>query len=109
MYVGQTRNVSHGDQPIHYAMYHSLRAVAFVHHGGDDHEAHSTLHRNLPKDFEDREIWSNLLSSAREYRNQADYEPYPTDWRHWQKVAKTLQGDAHRLLPISRRYTKERE
>lgn len=55
----------------YYCMYHTLRAVAFFHHEGDDHESHSTLPSHVPKDFPNGSSWSNALKSARENRNSA--------------------------------------
>jgi uncharacterized protein (UPF0332 family) len=61
----------------YYAMYHAVRAVVFLSHGGDDHEAHDKLPGQLPNDFTDRANWENVLKTARLDRNRADYDPYP--------------------------------
>jgi uncharacterized protein (UPF0332 family) len=61
----------------YYAMYHAVRAVVFLSHGGDDHEAHDKLPGQFPKDFHDHANWENVLKNARLDRNRADYEPYP--------------------------------
>src|SRR5882724_3495972 len=53
----------------YYAMYHALRACAYVFHNGDDHEAHSTLPQHLPADFAVGENWEGKLKDARLIRN----------------------------------------
>src|SRR5690606_20302541 len=59
----------------YYASYHALRAVVFVHHGGDDHEQHTVLPTKLPKDFPNFRDWQNTIKNARFERNRADYDP----------------------------------
>jgi uncharacterized protein (UPF0332 family) len=49
----------------YYAMYHAFRSVSFTYNKGDDYQAHSTLPKNIPKDFPQREIWENTLKTAR--------------------------------------------
>lgn len=74
----------------YYAMYHAARAISFAFHGGDDHQAHSTLPRNLPHSMVDvgkREI---ELTDARLLRNLADYDPYPTQQSDWEADARAL-------------------
>lgn len=93
---------------FYYAMYHSLRASAFVFHKGDDYEKHSKLPGGLPEDFPDKARWANQLKSAKEYRNRADYDPQPSGTRAWQPIAETLRDDAKELLPIARRYLKDK-
>jgi uncharacterized protein (UPF0332 family) len=88
----------------YYALYHALRASAFVFHGGDDHEAHKELPGNLPTDFPNRLFWSNQLKSARDYRTRADYDPYPRGITHWRPIALSVKSDADQLLPIARQY-----
>ena len=88
----------------YYSMYHCLRAVVYIHQGGDEHQAHSELPQRLPDDFPNREIWSNQLKSAREYRNQADYEPYPRSDSYWKSLAGNVMADAVSLLQISAAY-----
>src|SRR5262245_25962934 len=34
----------------YYVMYHAMRAACFLHHSGDDFEAHSKLPQNIPAD-----------------------------------------------------------
>jgi uncharacterized protein (UPF0332 family) len=63
----------------YYGMYHAARAVAYLHHEGDDHESHNDLHKGLPGDFPDVDLWKNALKDARLRRNEADYDPYPPD------------------------------
>lgn len=89
---------------FYYAMYHSVRAAAYLHYGGDDHQSHSDLPQRVPRDFPDYNYWGNQLKSAREYRNQADYDPYPKAAKYWRGVACTVSGDASRLMPVVRMY-----
>lgn len=89
-------------------MYHSLRACAFVFHGGDDHEEHSKLPTKIPPDFEDRESWGNKLKVAREIRNRADYDPYPKSNSAWKSDALALQANAEDFLKICRTYLKRK-
>ena len=88
----------------YYSMYHALRAASYVHVPGDDHESHSDLPRNIPTDFPDRDHWSNQLKSAREFRNQADYDPYPTGIGAWRTLAIGLRPEVDKLLPLTRAY-----
>jgi uncharacterized protein (UPF0332 family) len=76
----------------YYAFYHAARAVTYYSFGGDDHEDHSALHKNLPPDMADRDDWANALSASRLLRNEADYEPYPAgDAPFKTKASKSLQ------------------
>lgn len=88
----------------YYAMYHAMRAVAYIFHDGDDHEQYSNLPTKLPSDFPDHALWGNQLKSAREYRSQADYDPYPRGKTYWRDVARVVHSDAMRLLPVARSY-----
>jgi uncharacterized protein (UPF0332 family) len=92
----------------YYAMYHSLRAVAYIYHGGDDHQQHSDLPQRLPSDFPDVAIWGNQLKSAREYRNQADYDPYPKSIAYWRDIAQLVDSDSKVLLPLTRNYLRSK-
>lgn len=92
----------------YYAMYHAMRAAAYIFHGGDDHELHSELPTKVPSDFPNSALWGNQLKSAREYRNQADYDPYPRGIAYWRGVAHGVSGDAGRLIPAVRGYLKGR-
>lgn len=88
----------------YYAMYHAIRAAAYIHYAGDDHQAHSDLPNKIPSDFPSNIVWGNQLKSAREYRNQADYDPYPRSIKYWKVMAEAVHEDAVKLLPIVRNY-----
>jgi len=88
----------------YYALYHALRAAAYVFHGGDDHESHRELPAKIPVDFPSQAYWANQLKSARDYRNRADYDPYPRGASHWRPIALTLKADADQLMPIAKSY-----
>ncbi|MFE4855572.1 HEPN domain-containing protein [Streptomyces sp. NPDC056670] len=92
----------------YYSMYHSARAVVYFAHGGDDHEKHSVLPTKLPNDFPSSNFWQNELKDARLNRNSADYDPYPTSWRHWQTLAKSLSATAPNFLQLSTQYLKQK-
>jgi uncharacterized protein (UPF0332 family) len=87
---------------FYYSMYHSMRAVAYIAHDGDDHEKHATLPGKTPGDFPNAALWQNSLKSARDYRNQADYDPYPRADTAWRKTAESLGVQAHELVPCPR-------
>jgi uncharacterized protein (UPF0332 family) len=89
---------------LYYAMYHAIRAAAYVSHGGDDHQEHAKLPSNTPVDFPAHDQWENALKSAREHRNQADYDPHPLADHVFRPIAIQLKSDADQLLPIARRY-----
>lgn len=78
----------------YYAMYHAARAVAFASHGGDDHERHRHLPRNLPAALPDRPSREIELIDARLLRNQADYDPYPLNDVEWIEDARSLASTA---------------
>jgi uncharacterized protein (UPF0332 family) len=88
----------------YYAMYHAMRAAAFVFHGGDDHQEHKTLPAHAPTDMTNADIWSNKLKDARERRNQADYDPYPKSEAAWRRPADDLMPDAKALVKEVRVY-----
>jgi len=88
----------------YYCMYHAVRAAAFVHYGGDDHQRHDDLPQRMPNDFPDAAAWGNQLKSAREYRNQADYDPYPRTATYWQPIAASVFCDAEQVLPLAIAY-----
>lgn len=92
----------------YYAMYHAVRAAAFVHYRGDDHEPHRELPGKVPSDFPNAQIVGNELKSAREYRNQADYDPYPRVPKYWAGIAATVYADAKALLPNVAVYLKNK-
>lgn len=89
---------------FYYSMYHSVRAAAYLFHGGDDHEAHSNLPLHVPDDFPNRSVWQNTLKSAREHRNRADYDPYPQSVRSWLPVAAQLSTECKALYSETRAY-----
>jgi uncharacterized protein (UPF0332 family) len=92
----------------YYSMYHGVRSVVFFAFGGDDHESHSTLSKHLPNDFTDSAQWQNALKDARSYRNEADYEPYPSDRRVWRASAAHLSAQAPTLLRLCEEYLKKK-
>jgi uncharacterized protein (UPF0332 family) len=81
----------------YYAMYHTMRAVAYFKHGGDDYEKHSVLPTKTPPDFTQSAYWENELKDARYKRNEADYDPYPVEDREFRATALQLQTTAHAL------------
>lgn len=89
---------------FYYAMYHCMRAAAYVYHGGDDYQAHSKLAQNVPEDFPDRDAWANRLKNARLTRNAADYDPYPRSDKAWHRKAAAIKTDADALLRVTREY-----
>ena len=92
----------------YYAMYHCMRAAAYVYHGGDDYQAHSKLPQHVPKDFPDCDDWANRLKNARLTRNAADYDPYPKSDKAWRRRASEIKSDADALLRVTREYLRER-
>jgi len=90
----------------YYAMYHAMRAAAFVFHGGDDHQEHQTLPGKAPDDMQTRDLWSNKLKDARERRNAADYDPYPKSETAWRLPALDLVAEARRFVGEVRTYLK---
>jgi uncharacterized protein (UPF0332 family) len=88
----------------YYSMYHAMRAAAYMYYEGDDHQQHADLPQRIPDDFQNRLDWSNQLKSAREYRNQADYDPYPRTAAYWRGIAHVVATDSKNLLPIVRMY-----
>jgi uncharacterized protein (UPF0332 family) len=88
----------------YYAMYHAMRAAAFVYHGGDDHQEHKTLPTKAPGDMAEADKWSNKLKDARERRNQADYDPYPKSEQAWRGIADAVLPDARALIVEVRSY-----
>lgn len=85
-------------------MYHLIRAVVYYHAGGDDHEDHTKLPGEIPKDFPDVGVWTNTLKQARFERNRADYDPYPKQDAKFSLIAEDLVAQAKRLTRISRNY-----
>jgi hypothetical protein len=85
-----------------------MRACVYIYHGGDDHEKHLDLPRNIPPNFDIGVNWQNRLKNAREIRNSADYDAYPKSNSAWRKPALSLKKDADELLALSRRYLREK-
>jgi hypothetical protein len=85
-------------------MYHAMRSAAYIFYQCDDHEKHSDLSGKIPDDFPNHSTWGNQLKSAREYRNQADYDPYPRKGVYWSHIAKLVEADSVALLPIVANY-----
>src|SRR5262249_20689326 len=92
----------------YYSMYHTLRAVCYYVHGGDDHEKNLTIPSKIPADFPDRAKWENDLKRARYERNRADYDPYPKNDRQFKNAANEIIANARTLLAISRRYLRQK-
>jgi len=88
----------------YYSMYHALRAAAYKHHGGDDHEEHRTLPGKIPDDMPNYALLGNTLKNARERRNAADYEPYPKSNLAWEVDAADLRDSARMVLNEVRTY-----
>jgi uncharacterized protein (UPF0332 family) len=88
----------------YYAMYHTMRAVVYSTHGGDDHQEHAALPSHTPPDFPSSAVWRNTLKDARGRRNEADYDPYPSSPQAWQDIAADLRTKATQLVVISRAY-----
>jgi hypothetical protein len=87
-------------------MYHSMRAVVYFSHGGDDYQAHSKLPGYTPVDFPQASLWQNTLKDARTRRNAADYDAYPKSDRAYRTGALELQVQANELGKLSREYLK---
>lgn len=92
----------------YYAMYHAARAVTYLEHGGDDHEAHTTLSQNLPTNFPNFLNWRNSLREARLLRNKADYDPYPRTDRSFSSECGDLIDEATDFLKICGQYLRAR-
>ncbi|MDQ4501303.1 hypothetical protein [Sinomonas sp. ASV322] len=89
----------------YYAMYHSMRAVAFFHFNGDDFEAHATLHqKGIPKDYPNASAAANSLRDARLLRNEADYDPYPQMDAYFRDAAKRISQTARDFVAKARQY-----
>ncbi|GAB3331958.1 HEPN domain-containing protein [Marilutibacter aestuarii] len=88
----------------YYAMYHAVRALVYLRHGGDDHESHSTVARNLPDDFPDRADWINRFGNARLDRNRADYDPFPLRDASYKAAALRVLSDASELSDVIMAY-----
>lgn len=93
---------------FYYAMYHSMRAVSYYSHNGDDHQEHNKLPAALPNDFPNRDIRSNDLKDARVRRNEADYDPYPNDSAYFRKTARDLTPVATIFVSDCRDYLRQR-
>jgi uncharacterized protein (UPF0332 family) len=93
----------------YYAMYHAMRACVFLACPGDDHQKHSELPLNVPKDFDPKGAnWQGKLKDARLARNRADYEPYPKANTAWRSTALATKSDAKDLLKTSRIYLRKK-
>jgi uncharacterized protein (UPF0332 family) len=92
----------------YYCMYHSMRAVVYFVHGGDDYQPHSDLPARIPSDFIDGSLWRNALKDARSHRNDADYEPYPMASSSWKPIVSDLASNAKGLLAEAESYLKSK-
>lgn len=86
----------------YYAMFQAVRAVVFVAVDGDDFNDHQELPKRLPPNFPQRATWVNELKSARNSRNDADYDPYPVASAYWLGQARSLKPVAHALVSRGR-------
>lgn len=91
---------------FYYSMYHSMRAVVYFSHEGDDFQAHSKLPGYTPDDFPEASLWQNALKDARTRRNAADYDAYPKSDKAYRAGALALQVQAIELEKLSREYLK---
>lgn len=87
----------------YYSMYHAMRSVVYISHGGDDHEEHSKLPGHIPQDFPGH-TWQTRLKDARLMRNAADYDPYPLPAKYWAVRASAMKGEARALLQETTAY-----
>jgi hypothetical protein len=86
-----------------------MRACVFISHEGDDHQEHTKLPLNIPKDFDPGGMnWQTKLKEARLTRNKADYDAYPKSDGAWHKAALAIKLDADSLLIVARRYLKSK-
>jgi uncharacterized protein (UPF0332 family) len=92
----------------YYSMYHSMRSVVYFTFEGDDHEAHAALPGKTPKDFVNAAVWQNNLKDARERRNEADYDPYPSAHTNFAATARDLRAKAIDLSKVARAYLKQK-
>jgi uncharacterized protein (UPF0332 family) len=92
----------------YYSMYHSMRAVVFFVNRGDDHEQHNVLPRHTPNDFPNAPTWENCLKDARARRNDADYDPYPTDRSALRAISYGLKHEARSLHAEAVAYLKSK-
>jgi hypothetical protein len=92
----------------YYGMYHAARAVAYLHHEGDDHEGHNDLHKGLPDDFPDVNLWKNALKDARLRRNEADYDPYPPDDKAFRQHGRSQIIIADKFISEAEAYLRAR-
>lgn len=88
----------------YYSMYHAVRALVYFVHGGDENEKHSVVPTHLPPDFDDVDVWKNVLKNARTVRNAADYDPYPKAETAWKQDAEILGLQAAEFVTLCRRY-----
>lgn len=107
-FSGPNRNYRVTLARAYYAMYHAARSIVFFVHGGDDHESHQNVPKNLPQDFVDRARWENEIKTARLERNRADYDPYPKGDRAFMLPATNALKSAENFLPTARQYLKRK-
>lgn len=88
----------------YYAMYQAMRAVVFLDNHGDDHEDHKSLPSHIPGDFPDQDVRENELKDARERRNAADYDPYPSSATDHKLIAQTMSQTASRFIAECEKY-----
>lgn len=93
---------------LYYSMYHSMRAVAFTHFRGDDNEGHSKLHTKEIPGFDQTIKWQSILKNARTERNQADYDPFPSDDTNFEGAARSMEQDAAAIQHASMTFLRSR-
>lgn len=93
---------------FYYGMYHAVRAVVFFVNEGDDSQAHSELPKGLPPDFPDYRQVTNSLRDARRERNNADYDPYPSEELDFKYISQALQKISRSITIESRSYLKRK-
>jgi uncharacterized protein (UPF0332 family) len=93
----------------YYSLYHAARAVAYIHHQGDDYEAHAELPQKLPADFPNGDVWKVRIKEARYERNRADYDPYPASDADFQAPSIRLLAEARELIKTASAYIKAKQ
>jgi uncharacterized protein (UPF0332 family) len=104
LYSGSPRKFRSAISRYYYSMYHAMRSCVFISYEGDDHQEHSELPLNIPKDFDPGVDWQNKLKNARLSRNRADYEAYPKTEKAWESTAIIIKKDADVLLQTALNY-----
>lgn len=91
----------------YYSLYHGIRACAYLHHGGDDYEDHSTLPAQVPTTLPAGLAWADILKDARLARNAADYDPFPRVSTAMKLQAEDMKKTVNKALPLLRRHLRQ--